>query len=512
MNTRAARGLVIAGLALTLGHGGVLAQTLGGRLTDQCVRATVKITAVYPGGTSFGSGSVIDGRGYVLTNFHVIGHRGPSRGTPGSLLLPNNRYRVATVDNSREAARPRWIAKVVRADVRLDLALMRIMSDEDGTAIRGAPFTAVKMGRTSDLRPGSQVWAFGYPLGVRTINVTGGDVTGFQMNARNQVAWLRSDAEFNPGNSGGMLVDDRGRIVAVPTSVVREGTLEPVELARPTERIPAEWLTALRRGHVDDLKIEGIPTLQPRLPYYDTSIGDDRALGNREELIYLLPETRPAIVRVSKSLDIVVADARGRILRRGRGEVEVDVGDPPDMMAAVVVRGDDEATAFDIRVEPVRPPPAAVASAEEDGAAHDGDAAAGDDDAPLAPPRPPVSPAPPSPVPEAPVATVIGRARDAATGRPVVAFAAVGRPGVDVRRQLEAFQAGRIDADELDNSMLVNVRADVEGRFELPGIPRGRTHSLAVAFPGYRPVVTDFRVPADASLVNLPPVDLVAYR
>jgi hypothetical protein len=507
MTGRACRVVLLVSLGCLLGLGGSSGQSLPGRVTDQCVRATVKITASFAGGSTFGSGSIIDPRGYVLTNFHVVGHIGPSRGTLGTLILPQNRYQLGTVDSSREAARPRWIGKVVRGDARLDLALVRIVSDEDGTLIRGAPFTTVSIARADELRPGSQVWAFGYPLGVRTINVTGGDVMGFEMNARGQVAWLRSDAEFNPGNSGGMLVDERGRIVAVPTSVVREGTLEPVELARPTERIPRDWLADLRRGHIDDLRIDGVPRLEPDLPYYDAAIGDSRGLGNREEFLYLLPSTRPASVRVSKRFPVVIANERGRILRRGVGEVEVEEGDPDGLIAAVVVPSEDDATDFDIRYEVVRRPAAPEVAAEEDDAVAEADAAAPRLEPP--PPRPPAADAAPAPPAGA---TVLGRVRDPASGRSVEALVGIGGPGIDLRARLEALQAGRITAPEFDADLIANARTDIDGRFEVPGVPRGRTHPLIVARIGYRPALLDVRVGAGDALVDVGTIDLVAHR
>jgi len=504
---KAPRWLFLTALALLLGHGPSSGQSLPGRLTDQCVRATVKITGTFEGGTTSGSGSIIDPRGYVLTNFHVVGVTQAGRKPIGSLHVPENRYQIGTVTSSREAARPRWIAKVVRADARLDLALLRIVSDQDGTPVRGAPFPSVPMARANELRPGSNVWAFGYPLGVRTINVTGGDVTGFEMNARREVAWLRSDAEFNPGNSGGMLVDERGRLVAVPTMVFREGALEPVELARPTERIPRAWLTDLRRRPLDDVRIDGIPRLEPNLPYYDTAVGDRRGLGDQEELLYLLPSKRPAVVRLSKRLRVAVANPRGYFLRRGVGEVEVLEDDPEGVILSVIVPASDEATTFDVRYEVVRPAPPPVVAEGEDAVEDEPPAEARPEPPPE--PRPQAEPAPAAPVP---VANVQGNVRDAVTGRPVEAMVGIGRPGVDLRAQLAALLAGRITADEFDEELITQGRADLEGLFELSGVPRGATHALIAARIGYRPVIVDVRVRGQDARVDAGRIDLVPNR
>ena len=63
--------------------------------------------------------------------------------------------------------------------MRLDLALIRIVSQADGTPIpEGTVFPTVELATTTDIRPGASLWCFGFPLGVRTINVTGGTWPG----------------------------------------------------------------------------------------------------------------------------------------------------------------------------------------------------------------------------------------------------------------------------------------------------------------------------------------------
>ncbi len=242
---------VVALSAIVFSPGGPRAQEMSADVTDRCMRASVKIVVTIDREHgSVGSGSVIDPRGYVLTNFHVVGAVRPGDTPIGRLFAENNEVVLGMVTAARETARPRYVGRVVRVDPQLDLALIRIVSDTDGNPVGAQAFPFVPMAGTQRLRPGSRVFAFGYPLSLRTINVTGGAVTGFQMNARQEVAWLRTDARFNRGNSGGMLVDSEGNLVAVPTAVVSgragEALLEPIELARPVERIPRQWMEELR--------------------------------------------------------------------------------------------------------------------------------------------------------------------------------------------------------------------------------------------------------------------------
>ncbi|MEZ4252503.1 MAG: serine protease [Polyangiales bacterium] len=276
------------------------AQDIDDASAERAIRASVKVVMLTPGGGgSTGSGSMIDPRGYVLTNFHVVGHMRPETGTPGTLLSPDNRVHLATVDDARR--RP------VRVGVESSCAATyvrprvdRIIGDANGNPVGNVRFPTIPMAGTRALRPGSRVWAFGFPLGVRTINVTQGSIAGFQMNAREEVAWLRSDAEFNPGNSGGMLVDARGQLVAVPTQVYhgRGRALEPVELARPVERIPAEWLEAMRRGAIEDVRITGVGAVGVGRPIRDRGLRRRRdARRARSTLLHAGRRSRAARIR-----------------------------------------------------------------------------------------------------------------------------------------------------------------------------------------------------------------------
>ncbi len=316
------------------------AQDLPVSVTRRAVRAAVKITAdTTSGQTSTGSGSVIDARGYVLTNFHVVGYTQPGDGAPGTLFSPNNEVRLAMVSSARDTAEERYIGRVVRADTRLDLALIRIVSDVDGNPVpESRRFPTIPIATTARLRPGSRLFAFGFPLGVRTINVTSGEMSGFHMNSRDEVAWIRTDAEFNPGNSGGMLLDRQGRLVAVPTAVLSgRGTLEPIELARPVERIPEEWRRAMHRGAIDDVVIDGVPQLALDTELTDEAVGDGNAFDRPEMHYYHLPADRPLRVQVSPALPVGLLTSEGQVVREGRGELTIRGTDPQGLLLGVLI-------------------------------------------------------------------------------------------------------------------------------------------------------------------------------
>lgn len=153
-----------------------------------------------------GSGVIIDERGYILTNAHVV--------SPDALEI-----RVTLANLERVSAR------LVGWDHWTDLALIQM--DMDAVSARGHRFTVGRFGDSAALQTGQTVYAVGTPNGL-TRTVTRGIISNPRRNfaASNQIRgyetgyfnnWLQTDAAINPGNSGGPLVDERGRIVGINT-------------------------------------------------------------------------------------------------------------------------------------------------------------------------------------------------------------------------------------------------------------------------------------------------------
>lgn len=148
-------------------------------------------------GRGSGSGFVLDDRGHVVTNHHVI--EGESE---VQLQLSTGRL----VD-----------AEVVGSDPAQDVAVLQ-------TSDRG--LSPVTLGSSSVLRIGEQVLAIGSPLGLSG-TVTSGIVSATHRRAdigdRGAQEVIQTDASINPGNSGGPLVDLRGRVVGVNTAIATTG-------------------------------------------------------------------------------------------------------------------------------------------------------------------------------------------------------------------------------------------------------------------------------------------------
>ncbi len=165
-------------------------------------------------GDGGGSASVITPDGYLLTSAHIVAGAGSAQAT--------------FIDGTTVAA------DVAGRDELSDLAVLKA---------RGSVPPPVAMGRAEDLRVGQLVVAVGNPLGLAG-SVTAGIVSGLgrslpTRNGRVVDEVIQTDAALNPGNSGGVLADGRGRMVGVSTAVAGVGLGLAVPINASTHKIIA---------------------------------------------------------------------------------------------------------------------------------------------------------------------------------------------------------------------------------------------------------------------------------
>jgi len=173
---------------------------------------------------SLGSGVVIDPRGYILTNEHV--------------LWRASRVHVVMSD------RRKFEAEVVGVDPRSDLAVLRIDAG-------GRELTAVRAGTSSDLMIGETVIAIGNPYGLSN-TVTTGVVSALKrsIKAGDRVYsdFIQTDATINPGNSGGPLLNVDGDLIGVNTAILGEG--QRIGFAIPVDRARKVVDDLIRYGEI----------------------------------------------------------------------------------------------------------------------------------------------------------------------------------------------------------------------------------------------------------------------
>lgn len=172
---------------------------------------------------SSGSGFVVDARGYVVTNNHVVENvRGGGAGASFDVIFSDNKTQKATL---------------VGRDPDTDIAVLQI------PAIAGLKVAA--LANSDNVPVGATVIAIGSPLGEYQNTVTSGVVSGKGRRVQeSQNVFLddliQTDAAINPGNSGGPLVNARGEVIGVNTTIATiagtEGGSIGIGFAIPIDR------------------------------------------------------------------------------------------------------------------------------------------------------------------------------------------------------------------------------------------------------------------------------------
>ncbi len=147
---------------------------------------------------SLGSGVIVDPKGYIVTNRHVVDKA--------------DRIRVKLQDEN--PASPGHDAKLIGMDQETDLAVIKIDMDR--------PLPAAKLGNSDGMEVGDWVLAIGSPFGLQE-TVTAGIVSAKGRNIvpnRQFQSFIQTDAAINPGNSGGPLVNMAGEVVGINTAIL----------------------------------------------------------------------------------------------------------------------------------------------------------------------------------------------------------------------------------------------------------------------------------------------------
>ena len=205
---------------------------------DKVNRSVVNITTVSartdlffsfePPAEGAGSGSILDQEGHVLTNYHVI---------EGADQIQVTLFNSETFE-----------ADLVGADPVYDIAVLRVQAPRE-------VLHPVEFGNSARLRVGQKVYAIGNPFGLeRTMTV--GIISSLNRSlpsrtGRIMKSIIQIDAALNQGNSGGPLLDSRGRVIGMNTAIAsKTGQNTGVGFAIPANNIQRVVPQLIENGRV----------------------------------------------------------------------------------------------------------------------------------------------------------------------------------------------------------------------------------------------------------------------
>jgi S1-C subfamily serine protease len=198
-----------------------------------------------------GSGVIIDKKGHILTNYHVIDKA--------------DKLKITTTDGNF------FDGFVVGTDRLTDLAIVRIESKE--------AFSFAELGNSENLRIGQIAIAIGNPFGLSGgPTVTAGIISSLNRNLQFEngvMELIQTDAAINPGNSGGPLIDTNGKVIGVNTAKIPYaqgmGFAIPINVAKTIQ------LDLMEKGQVTNRPWIGISTIKitrQLARYYGLPTGD----------------------------------------------------------------------------------------------------------------------------------------------------------------------------------------------------------------------------------------------
>ncbi len=179
-----------------------------------------------------GSGSVINARGLILTNYHVV--RNVNTNKPYNAKDLIGIFVQSSTDKPPDRA---FIAQIAVMDSTLDLAILKLTSTGDGKPLpANLGLTVVPLGDSETVKDDQDIRVIGFQRGSgmswkdATVTTLKGTVSGFVENH----AWIKTDAQIDHGISGGLAINAVGELIGVPTAGAGKiGYIRPINLAKP---------------------------------------------------------------------------------------------------------------------------------------------------------------------------------------------------------------------------------------------------------------------------------------
>ena len=274
-----------------------------------------------------GSGFVIDPRGYILTNYHVVEEA--------------QSIEVVLGDQSR------YTGKVLGADQRNDVALVKIDP-------KGKTLVALPLGDSSTLQVGQKVLAIGNPFGFQSTLTTGVVSALGRTVQTSQTTFIdeaiQTDAAINQGNSGGPLINSHGEVIGINSAIYTpSGTTAGIGFAIPinTAKAIAHDLMTDGRVHraflgVDTLQVGGYLAEALDLPVQEGLLVQTVTKGGPAALSGIRGGDRIAqagMRRIYIGGDVIVAIDGQKIASQFDTNVVLNRKRPGDTVTVTVYRG-----------------------------------------------------------------------------------------------------------------------------------------------------------------------------
>ncbi len=227
--------------------------------------------------TASGSGVIIDPKGYIVTNNHVI---------EGASKLQVIYSDGTTVD-----------ATLVGTDSVMDIAVLKVAGNVPASA---------SFGDSGALEPGQVAIAIGSPLGDFRGTVTVGVVSGLNRTVGNEQGLIQTDAAINNGNSGGPLVNSQGQVIGINTLVVRSSNSGNVAEGLGFA-IPSNLVRELATQLISGGKVEH-PYLGVSYQMLDSQVAADLNISSTEGAVVMSVESGSAAEKAGlQEKDVIVA-------------------------------------------------------------------------------------------------------------------------------------------------------------------------------------------------------------
>jgi serine protease Do len=271
---------------------------------------------------SFGSGFIIDPKGVVLTNFHVV---------DGA-----DRVEITLKDGRK------FVSKEIKGDRKNDLAIVRFTP--------GTSLPSLQLGDSDAMEIGDRVLAVGAPFGLAG-SVTAGIVSakgrdGMGPERAVYEDYLQTDAAINPGNSGGPLVNLEGKVIGINTAIrTRTGGFQGVGLAIASN---------VAKSIVDQLTREGVVHrgyLGIGFEPLDPAVAE--GLDLKDQHGFVVTQVRkgsPCSKAGIKPLDVIVS-VDGKSFKEGRDLQRVVGGLPLNKSVDITVVRDGKKMVLPVTIE-----------------------------------------------------------------------------------------------------------------------------------------------------------------